>query len=464
MRRIFATPTTANVELTEICNVKCTHCYNFWRDESMGQVSVDHQQLVRTFDALSEAGIFHVVLTGGEPFAKFKTLLAALDLAAERKMSVSVNSNLMLATDDRLQQLAGKGVDHILTSLPSTDPATTDAIMHKLGAFEKIMDGIRAAVRNGVRVSVNMVITRATKDQVYDAGRLVKEMGAQTLFVTRAVPPTYSGGEDLGDYTLSPDETKHALDEAIRAKQDFGIMIGSLVSYPLCFLEDLERYADFVGRGCPAQSGHRMSINATGDIHACVHEEEAYGNIKDRPIKDVFSGEMRKWHNGSLHYSGCEGCPYDNICDSGCRMSALGFYGDHRAKDPLWVGPHVFKNVYSPVPDDEFLRRAREGMALYPATSLRFRREDGFYLINIRWGNTITVNTELGEFLERRLTSGAAFQISDLDPSSTDLIENLFYKGAIVAPDFDCSDKIERKGLGLNVEALPAALPKTGTG
>ena len=48
---------------------------------------------------------------------------------------------------------------------------------------------------------------------------------------------------------------------------------------------DLEKYADFVGRGCPGQSGHQMSINATGDTHSCAHEAEGYGNIFERPIK-----------------------------------------------------------------------------------------------------------------------------------------------------------------------------------
>ena len=40
------------------------------------------------------------------------------------------------------------------------------------------------------------------------------------------------------------EETK-IVNQAIQAKKDFGIMIGTLVSYPLCF-GDLEKYADFV--------------------------------------------------------------------------------------------------------------------------------------------------------------------------------------------------------------------------
>ena len=35
------TPTVVNIELTELCNVKCKHCYNPWRDESMGINELD---------------------------------------------------------------------------------------------------------------------------------------------------------------------------------------------------------------------------------------------------------------------------------------------------------------------------------------------------------------------------------------------------------------------------------------
>ena len=35
------TPAIVNLELTELCNVKCKHCYNPWRDESMGENYLD---------------------------------------------------------------------------------------------------------------------------------------------------------------------------------------------------------------------------------------------------------------------------------------------------------------------------------------------------------------------------------------------------------------------------------------
>ena len=175
--------------------------------------------------------------------------------------------------------------------------------MQSKNSLNKIIEGIKACVRNNIRVSVNMVITRSNKNQVYETGKFAAELGATKFFLTRAVPPTYSQNVKLDEsnpYYITKEETKKTLDDAIKVKKDFGIRIGSLVSYPLCFLEDLEKYKDFVGRGCPSQSGHRMSINANGDLHVCVHEEENYGNILKSSIHQVYqiNEKMARWSNG----------------------------------------------------------------------------------------------------------------------------------------------------------------------
>ena len=45
LKKFFSAPTTVNLELTELCNVKCRHCYNPWRDETMGEISLNEIKL-----------------------------------------------------------------------------------------------------------------------------------------------------------------------------------------------------------------------------------------------------------------------------------------------------------------------------------------------------------------------------------------------------------------------------------
>ncbi|OJX70350.1 radical SAM protein [Magnetospirillum sp. 64-120] len=461
MKRRFSAPTSVNLELTDLCNVKCRHCYNYWRDDSMGGMSMTPARLDDILERLAQAGVFHVIFTGGEPFATFDLLEHGLLTAQRLGLSVSCNSNLMLATPDRVARLAAAGLDHILTSLPSPDPAMCDRIMNHVGAFEKVMTGIGHTVQGGIRVSVNMVITRANMTQVRQAGEMLAGLGAQRLFVTRSVPPTYSAAEQLDEYVLTPDEQRTVLDDALWVRDQFGLMVGSLVSFPLCFLGDLERYGDFVGRGCPSQAGHRASIGADGTAHVCVHEEESYGNLFEQPLTEIYGGRMSQWHDGSFRYAGCAGCRYSDICESGCSMAALGHYGSHSERDPLFVGPHAFSRHIRVDDDPELLAAMDAGLRFIAPRRLRFRAENGFHLLNVRWGNAFPVEDDVAAFLVKARDSGQSFDLKQFGVERKVLLARLFVKDAVEAPDYQggISNKA-RLGVSLNIDALPELVPE----
>ena len=461
MQRLFSAPTTVNFELTEICNVKCRHCYNPWRDESMGENSVDNSKLDKIIKEFSDAKVFHVILTGGEPMSNFDILVKAIKKLKDNNISVSCNSNLILANNNNIKKLSDAGLDHILTSLPSLDPVQNDFIMQSKNSLQKIVEGIKACVKNNVRVSVNMVITRENRNKVYETAKFASSIGVKKFFLTRAVPPTYSQNvkmDSSNPYHLTHEETKKTLDDAIKARDELGIKIGSLVSYPLCFLEDLEKYKDFVGRGCPSQTGHRMSINANGDLHVCVHEEEKYGNILKSSIKEVYQTEMRKWHDGSKVYKGCDGCEYIKMCSSGCQMVSMGFNGETASKDPLYVGPNNVKKHYKINQNDDVTNSIKNKEEFKVLKTLRFREEKDFYLINIQWGNTITAPYDIGKFLLEYRDSQIPFTVDEFIENNIKWMKSLFDKGIIVSQNIKTDLEIYNQGVSANIEDLPEFL------
>ena len=127
------------------------------------------------------------------------------------------------------------------------------------------------------------------------------------------------------------------LDELLRLKKDTGIKVGTLISYPLCLLGDLVKYHDFIGRGCPTQSGHRFNINSSGQTHGCVMEDKEYGDVFKDGLKKVFERTL-PWRNKSYYYEGCKGCDYIDVCQTGCRMDAFAATGKMDGKDPLFMG------------------------------------------------------------------------------------------------------------------------------
>lgn len=458
--RKFSAPTSANLEITEKCNARCLHCYNPWREEHMGVNSFTIKKVKKTMDKLKEAGVFHIVFTGGEPMAKMDVLIEALKYGNSLGFSFSCNSNLMLTTDKKMKELSLLGLDHILTSFPSIDPNENDKIMKVKNSVYKIEKGIVNAINNNIRVSVNMVITKFNFKNVYNTGKYVADLGCTKFLVTRAVPPVYSYENTKpkvpNEYKLSHKETKFALDQALKVREETGIQLGTLVNYPVCFLEDLEKYKDFFGRGCPSQRGHRLNINATGDMHVCVHEETAYGNINKDDLKEVYKTKMNFWHDKKkMIYDGCKGCEYIPVCYSGCQMIALAFNGKFGTKDPLYAGPNKVSKKYF-IQSKTFKEIEnlldQKNAEIKISQSLRFREEKDFFLVNIQWANTISLNKNLGTFIKNNINT--KLKVKNIHFPKP-LIVFLILKNVFILKNYQLSKDLINMGLSANIENLP---------
>ena len=307
---------------------------------------------------------------------------------------------------------------------------------------------------------MNTVITKFNYKNVYDTGMFVARLGCQKLFVTRAVPPVYSYNSEKPnvseEYKLTHDEAKSALDQAIRVKEETGIMIGTLVNYPVCFLGDLEKYKDFFGRGCPSQRGHRINVNATGTLHTCVHEDEEYGNILQDDLKHVYQNKMSRWHDKEkMIFEGCKGCDYISTCYSGCQMVALAFNGKFGTKDPLYVGPNSVEKKY--MIENEIFKKLEEKLdknllKLNIKKNLRFRKEKDFYLVNIQWGNTISINNNIYTFLNEHLEK--EFFANEIPLKKSEIIF-LILKNIIQSNEINLNKEFLMEGLSTNIESLP---------
>ncbi len=447
-------PTVANLEITELCNVKCKHCYNPWRDETMGVNSLDLLKLKKTISQLKKIGVFHVILSGGEPMSNFKILKEAMKLLKTNNMTYSCNTNLILANDEKMKELRELGLEHCLTSIPSIDEVENDEIMQSKGSLKKIVNGIRSCIKNNVRVSANMVVTKSNLHRVYETGKQMAELGCTKFFVTRAVPPVYSevskaNDEKDNELVLSHEDVKNSLDQALKVKEDFNIQIGSLISYPLCFLGDLNRYSDFVGRGCPSQRGHVININANGNVHTCVHEEESYGSIWREDFHEVYSKKMIKWRDGSMHYEECKTCPYIKVCNSGCQMTANAVNGTPASKDPLFVGKQGITRDFDIISDKKIYDYIYDRGKFYVPERIRFRDDGDIFIINVRWGNSMTINKNLGKKLREYQENKTEFELKDFGVDQVEILANIYFKDII---DSVINLNIEKTIIGLSMD------------
>lgn len=449
-KKIYSAPTVINLEITEACNVKCLHCYNPWRDEHAGKFNLDNKKIDYLIEEFVKNKVFHVILSGGEPLAKFNELCYALEKLVKNNISTSLNSNLMLATPEKMKKLKEIGLDHVLTSWFSYFPTETDNITTYKGSYDKIVQGIKNTVEAGIRVSANTIVTQLNHETIYESGKFLHSLGVSQFFAHRVIPPAYDRKDEKKQYSAKIEVAKQSLDELLKLKNEFGMNVGTLINYPLCMIGDLEKYQDFVGRGCPTQQGHRFNINSNGETHGCVMEDKNYGNVYDIGLKEAYRKTM-SWRNESYLFEGCKGCHYIDVCQSGCRMDAYAASGKMDGKDPLMPGkehiikPFKFKNY------DYVNELIKKGAQIQVPTRIRFRKEEGFWLMNIRWANTIEISNEEANFFVKYQNNKKNFTYIDFkDVGTVDRLGGLICKEALISEDI----KIDVRKTGVNIDPL----------
>ncbi len=407
-----------DMEITTVCNHKCRYCYNFWRHDQVSNNIIMSKQTIDTIiDDIIKNKVFNVVLTGGEPFTNFDVLLHGVKRLTEAGILVSCNSNMTFATKEKLQMLKDAGLPHILTSLASFDPEVNDRIFNKSGAFAKVVKSIIDAVNVGIKISINTVISRYNKENnVYKTGMLAHALGASNIFLTRVVPCSAATNDVAQEFVLEAEEYIPVLDAAIKLKEEVGINIGSLIQYPVCFLKDVEKYTDFVGRGCTA--GKKMvCINANGETHACFHEEKSYGNVLELGLEGVWKN-MEMWRDGSLVPDDCKNCKWLRWCEAGCRIFADTLNSPDymcRGSDELPDPIEDYEKSMHLVNDGKF--RVRKG--------LRYREEEGFWLVHIVGAWIAKVTDEAVKFLIEYEKSNKIFANTEFPGSKEELADLL---------------------------------------
>jgi len=170
---------------------------------------------------------------------------------------------------------------------------------------------------------------------------------------------------------------------------------------------------------------------------------------------------MLQWHDGSYLSDACDGCDYINVCGTGCRSASKSYFSKMDGKDPLFVGPQNIKkhfNVKKHI-NSELLEAMDNDEKFVVRKTLRFREENGFYVVNVRWADVFTIESYLAEFLIEYQISGKPFSLKMMTGENPrkDLI-TLVMKEAVlpVKPELKENAVSEVKtGCSLNPEDLP---------
>ncbi|MCP4805165.1 MAG: radical SAM protein [Proteobacteria bacterium] len=296
------------VRLTMACNERCPFC-NVPAEDFPSRPTPD-DEIEAQLQEFVAAGEKTLTISGGEPTLLRARLVTLVQRAKELGLvHIEVQTNAVLLTPERAQELAEAGVTSAFVSLLSDVPELHDELAGLAGAFPRCLAGIDALLDAGIAVTLNPVFAAQTQGRVPAYVDFVAERLARVRHISLSAVQPHGRARDHLD--LLPDYA--VLGPGIRAARQRAEQHGITLLNPYC--------------GLPLCAGWDEDVE---------HSVEAL---------DAATGPGLDNHGNKSHGAPCRSCAWRPRCGG-----AWHAYWTHRGgsglaapleKTPPWTGPRL---------------------------------------------------------------------------------------------------------------------------
>jgi len=390
---LLKVPFQAQLEITDVCNLRCNYCYHFDTDNMPKSEDLSDKKILQLVQKMIDLKFYSLVVTGGEPLTRTKTLIKVVKKAKAAGMYVSINTNLLLLTPKILAQLKELKVDSFLVSCSASDPATYKEIT-KLGDYNKFSQKLKMLLNADIPCLVNMVVTQRNYPFIRSTATDLANLGVKRFSATPVCLNVDYPDEKI---LLSEKQTIALLEDLRWCVDTLSLEVDTLVVIPKCFFPNWWWERDsLLLRNRTCQAG-RMSVNISniGDVRPCPHNPKVYGNLFQESMEDIWSNMIVYRSNDTVPVI-CKDCSTVESCRGACRTNALAVTGKLNEPDRLTKGP--IKLPKKMQPDIAFDKNS----IIEFKGKLCWRKElDGYYSITSKKGgvNLTVVNEEMFLFV-----------------------------------------------------------------
>lgn len=324
----LSAPNTVFWEITDMCNLRCKHCFNF--NSRINRDELTHEEAIDLIDQLSDLGVFQLKITGGEPFMR-RDLVDLLQHLDEKNVNYIIYTNGTQMSQELYRHLERlKCLMKVRVSLDGYKEGN-DGI-RGAGTYERAIRAVNDLSQQGIPCEINFTITPSNYTQLaYVAEHLNQERIATEINLGFA---KYSGeavrNQEICFFTKDSqiENVIHYIKESLSKYHNI-----------IPFYELSPLYYEFFGSsfGCPA-ARLTETIKSDGSVFACGlfadYDNLKCGSIRKDKLQNIWaSAEMEKFRNLQAPAK-CQECRhYLKKCTGACRGNALNQFHNLCAED-----------------------------------------------------------------------------------------------------------------------------------
>ncbi|MFW5985428.1 MAG: radical SAM protein [Halanaerobiaceae bacterium] len=314
------------------CNLYCKHCYRSSGPNTEISDELGLTEGKKLLEEMKNAGFRIIIFSGGEPLLR-DDIFQLTEYAANLGLRPVFGTNGLLLNQENVLRLKQAGAAGVAVSLDSPTPEFHNKFRQKDDAFKRAVEGIRTARSAGLKVQINMTLTRENFSFFGQMTEFAGELAVQALHPFFLVPT--GRGRDIEKESLRKKKYFSMINEALEAHKNLSLEIKPTCApqfMPLAREMGLDlRFT----RGCLAGISY-CCILPNGDVHICPYLPVKVGNIREKSFVKIWreSKAFLRLRDNSEYEGECGVCEHLDIC-GGCRARAYYYTGgNYMAADP----------------------------------------------------------------------------------------------------------------------------------
>jgi len=301
---------SAQIEITNRCNLSCLHCFNDSGDPCPHELTTE--EIFSVIDTLTSMGVHRVTLTGGEPLLH-PEFFEITDHARKAPMSVNIFTNGTLITEEHINEFKKLHIGQFNISVDSVDETIHDTFRGKKGALKKTLHAITLLKEAGFPIRIATCLSQLNKDVAVDILQYCKTQDLTDI----GVAPVRASGRGVDGLAISPEEY-------------YDVVIKQFTYLKEEFPEGIFEAREVTGKGCSI-ARHSIGIKSDGTILPCpaCNREMGIGNVRDMNLEELWdNSEKLKTLRRiiSKNNNTCKTCNYLAFCE-GCIAGAFSMWG-----------------------------------------------------------------------------------------------------------------------------------------